>query len=508
VTAPGNWRRWPVVSVAVAAIRRALLLPAIQNPLARRIAGGAFWSFSGLALAQTLAMLASVLIARLLGKVGFGELGMVRNTLSTIGTFAGLGLGLTATKYVAEHRLHDPSRAGRVMTAANRLAVVSAGLAALAVLATAPALAATINAPHLVVELRLGAGLLFFEAMNGAQVGALAGLEAYRTLAIVNLTVGVINLPVTVVGAYALGVRGAVAAVVATGVIRWAVNRVAIVREATKAGIDLAARDLRSELPLLWRFSIPAVLSGAIPGPFIWLCNTIIVNQQNGYAEMGIMAAANSLRAFVLFIPSALFRPLLPVLASEFGRPDRSEDDARLHTLNAYATWFVATAVTAVLLYFVRPVTNLYGAGFESGTTAIMLVLASIPVMTYKDGIGRLIQARAMLWYSVASNLLWGVLLVGATYVLRKDGARGLSAAFLLAHIINTAIVVPFYFRKLRMLRFVVRDLFLGVLLSAALLPGVLNEVVHPPTWLSLAGGIVTLALLGFAGWRIVRWLR
>jgi len=37
----------------------------------------------------------------LLGTVGFGELGVIQSTVGMFGVFAGLGLGMTATKYVA-----------------------------------------------------------------------------------------------------------------------------------------------------------------------------------------------------------------------------------------------------------------------------------------------------------------------------------------------------------------------------------------------------------------------
>ena len=89
-------------------------LPA--NSLRRRFANGAFWSVAAAVVSQGMRFLAFVIIARILGKTGFGELGMIQHTVSMFGIFTGLGLGLTATKHVAEFRSTDPSRAGRIMT--------------------------------------------------------------------------------------------------------------------------------------------------------------------------------------------------------------------------------------------------------------------------------------------------------------------------------------------------------------------------------------------------------
>ena len=47
---------------------------------------------------------AFVLAGRLLGTAGFGEVGMIQSTQGLFGVLAGAGLGLAATKYVAEYR--------------------------------------------------------------------------------------------------------------------------------------------------------------------------------------------------------------------------------------------------------------------------------------------------------------------------------------------------------------------------------------------------------------------
>ena len=45
------------------------------------------------------------------GQEGFGALGMIQSTAGMLGVLAGLGLGITATKYVSELRRLDPLRA-------------------------------------------------------------------------------------------------------------------------------------------------------------------------------------------------------------------------------------------------------------------------------------------------------------------------------------------------------------------------------------------------------------
>lgn len=56
-------------------------------PLAARFARGASWSLAGMGAAQALAVIASIVTARLLGKVGFGEFGMVTGTVGAFGSW-------------------------------------------------------------------------------------------------------------------------------------------------------------------------------------------------------------------------------------------------------------------------------------------------------------------------------------------------------------------------------------------------------------------------------------
>ena len=83
-----------------------------------RLARGIFWSIGGATISRALMLLAMMLVARFLGKTEYGELGMIQSTVGMFGVFAGFGLGMTATKHVAEYRRKDPERAGRIIAMA------------------------------------------------------------------------------------------------------------------------------------------------------------------------------------------------------------------------------------------------------------------------------------------------------------------------------------------------------------------------------------------------------
>jgi len=429
---------------ASAKARLATMLPA--GSLRARFAVGAFWSILGTVVSQGMGLAATAVAARLLGKAAFGELGMIQSTVGMLGVFAGLGLGLTATRYVAEFRSKEPVRAGRIIGLSYIVALVSGGTVATLLALAAPYLAThTINAPHLTVELRLGSGLLLFNTLNGVQTGALAGLEAFKTIAKANLLTGLLNLPLVVVGVYFWNLPGAVGGMVASAAVGCLINWVALRAVTHSARVPVSCSSIRSELAVLWSFSVPAFLSGAMVGPVTWLANALLVQHPNGYAEMGVFTAANRFQPLFTLAGSTVGAALLPILASKGGAASD-----RLSRGNILVSWALGAFPAVLLLSFPEVVGLVFGPEYSGLLTqrVFILLILSTCVMMYKQGLARVLAARSLMWWGLISNSMWSVVLLGGFLGLRKWGAAGLAGSFLAAYALNTLVFVPFYTRR------------------------------------------------------------
>jgi hypothetical protein len=193
---------------------------------------------SGAIIGRGLGLISSVVVARILGKTGFGELGIIQSTIGMFGTFAGFGLGMTATKFMGEYRTADPIRAGRVRGLSSSFAWITSGLASTILFFAAPWLAkTTLAAPHLAGLLRISSIFLFLTSVNGAQTGVLSGLEAFKTVARISLWSGLANFPLMVAGVYLWGITGAVLGMTVATALNWFLNHIAIRRECAGGGI-------------------------------------------------------------------------------------------------------------------------------------------------------------------------------------------------------------------------------------------------------------------------------
>ena len=246
------------------------------DSLRSRIARGAFWCVLGTGVSQALGLLATVVCARLLGSALYGQLGIVLTTVNLFATVASVGLGVTATKHVAEYWRHDPRHAGRIIAMSSMVSAVSGSAIAILLIALAPWLSrSTLKAP-LAAELQLGAVMMLFAAVNGYQTGTLAGFEAFKTQAVLNAIRGFVACPAIVTGVALGGLRGAMVAYTATSAVTFLIHEIAIRRECRLHFVPLSYRVEKADLRLLWSFSIPVLIASFSFTPAVWWTSAML----------------------------------------------------------------------------------------------------------------------------------------------------------------------------------------------------------------------------------------
>jgi O-antigen/teichoic acid export membrane protein len=417
----------------------------VQNsPIGYRLAKGVFWSMTGAVVSRALGFVATILVARVLGKTVYGEYGMISSTVGMFGVFAGFGLGLTATKFVAEFRQSDPVRAGRIIGLSGLFAILTSGIMALGLLLFAPWLAEhTINAPHLTKELRISALILFISGINGAQTGALSGFEAFKTVAYVNLFSGLISFPIVVCGVLFGGLTGAVWALAANCFFNWLLSHFALRKEACRFGIPLTIKDCFREWSVLWKFSLPALLAGALVGPVNWICSALLVNQPNGYGEMGIYNAANQWYVILMFLPGLFGGVVLPVLSERLGQKDK-EQSIKLMALAIKLNAIVVLPLVLVACIASPYIMSLYGEGFRSGWPTLIVVLLTTGLLTVQTPVGQIMCASGNLWIGFLMNIGWAVVFTTGTIVLVHNGSLGLAMARAIGYLVHSISVFVF----------------------------------------------------------------
>lgn len=272
-----------------------------------------FWSLTGNVIGKGLALVAGIVVARFLGKDVFGEYGIIRNTILTIGVFSTFGLGYTATKYVAEYRRYKPELIRVFIKTANKITLWFSGSMALMLFVFAPYVATQwLDAVHLAIPLRILSVLIIFNAITTTQIGVLSGFGRFKAIAQINSIVGVLTFLLSVLLTWLYDLNGALSALLIVQVVNCALNYF-VVRKET-AHLELKSNDRRLTKEIL-SFSTPIALQEAVYSVTSWLANLLLIKLST-YGELGMYSAAMQWNSIVLFIPGILRNVVLSYLSS------------------------------------------------------------------------------------------------------------------------------------------------------------------------------------------------
>jgi len=405
-----------------------------QSPLASRFAHGAFWSVAGATVARLLGLASSIIIARYLGKEEFGALGILYSTIAMYQLFAGFGLGMTGLKYVAEYKKKNPVKAGRII-ALSYIIAVSTGVVVAALLAifAEPIASRTLNAPHLANLLRISALTILAGAFNGAQTGALAGFEAFKSLARISLLIGIVTVPITIGGVYFAGTEGVIWGMVVTMVLNAVFNNISLQREMKRHGISCTYSECFKEVKVLWDFSLPSLIESMMVVPVNWACSALLVNQEGGYAEMGVFSAANQWFGALLFLPSSVGQTVLPLLSEKFGLSDTKSSVKILSFSMMINALLLIPAVTALCLLSPLIMAS-YGDGFRESWDTLVVVAITAVLVGIQIPVGHVLVSSGKMWLGFFMNFGWAIVFLISTILLVRWGAMGLASARLAAY--------------------------------------------------------------------------
>lgn len=385
---------------------------------------------------RAMAFVMSVVVVRLLGNESFGRFGIISGTIAMFAVVGTLGMGVAATKLVAQNRGKDPARAGRSLTSGVLASFLTGGVVALALTLAAPLLAAQVlNDASLTAAVRLAAVALFFIAWASVQSGALGGLEAFATAARVSMIGGVFVFVFSLVGVWRWGFIGAVAAIPIGNAAQCLVQEVALRRALRKARIPYGFATGFSEIRTVLGVGFPAMLSAAVFVPATWLGSVILVRHA-GYQEMAVFAVTDQWFNLVLMLPTMLGGVLLPVMTNVFSG---SDPDASRSVLRR--TFLANLGLSGIPLMTIAPfgflILRIYGPTYPASWLVFTVMVSAACLVSLLSPVGHALTATGRLWLGSAMNLGWSVAYVSLAYLLvgvYGRGALGLALARLLAY--------------------------------------------------------------------------
>ncbi|MDC8105111.1 oligosaccharide flippase family protein [Chryseobacterium sp. PTM-20240506] len=412
-----------------------------SSEINKRIFNNSFWILIGNIVSKLSLLVSTIIMARIMNKEEYGQFGIIKSTILMFAMFAGLELGITATKYISQYKNLDKQKIERIVGLSNFFAISISLIIALLIYFNSTIIASQIAAPQLTREIKMSSFILFFSSINGIQSGILNGLEKFRESAINTTVAGLLSSILLIISTFYFSLYEIIIAFGSNFVFLFILNYYSLKKLFYKDyKIRIFHKDNFKEIKIIWNFSLPAILAGIMVGPVIWICNNILVNQVNGFKEMAIFDIANQWRNTVLFIPVALSQIALPMLTS-------SLDDKRNYKLifkkNIKLNLYISLFIVIILVIISPVIVWFYGDKYNDAQVPMIIMFITTGFIAVNNVIGQLIASQGKMWLGLWVNFIWGISLLCGNYLLVMVfnlGAVGISLAYLFSYLVHTLI--------------------------------------------------------------------
>ncbi len=417
-----------------------------QSSFAKKVLYGSFWMTFGTLISRGLLTLASIVLARILTVNEYGEFGMIKSTIDNFLIFASLGIGLTTTKYVSELKDHDKAGTSSILGASLSLVILLSTFVALLIALFSGIISADLlNNKGLQLPLVIGSFTLMFVALNGTQMGALLGFQAYKKNAVSNLLQGLFLFSGLIIGGYYGSVSGALLGNLIAIFLVSIVLQKLLRNEGKIHQVSANLKNWKQNVKTIYKFAIPASLSTLIVAPTIWVLNTMLVNQQDGYGELGLYTAVIIFSTAIQMFNGSISNVLLPIFLSK-----SEEKTPKKEFFNYFGGWIISICLAFPLLLFPEIVSAILGGkyGEEEIVPILGMSIISTLIIANRGGVSRDLIIKNKMWLSVFSMGQWALTNLVIFYFLKSYGAFGFAFSYMAAYLLNYLIFVPFFISK------------------------------------------------------------
>jgi O-antigen/teichoic acid export membrane protein len=396
------------------------------------------WTFGARVLMIANSVAAGIIVARVLGATGVGELAVINVSVMTLVQLGSFGLPSANTFFVAR----DPSRFRTVAMNSLLFALVLGSLLAVALIVAArlrPSWFGSISSDLI----RIAAISIPFQllALIGLNILlAMGKVKEFNLLDLAGQSFVLINSLVALV-VFHRGLESLVALNTTASILVSAVIAVVLMFSGKRLMDQrLAWRGDWSLLAQMMRYGFKFHMS-ILAGALIFRADLLVVNHFRGASEAGVYSVASQMGMMLMLLPGVIATLLFPRITAE--QDKRGEVTCQVTRYTAFI--MLLCCLAAVPLSFLLPV--LYGSGFSDAAVQLLILLVGVYLMGLQSVMVQHFNAMGL---PLTIPLFWLITLatnVALVFALvPRFGARGAAVASTISYSI-IFVLVAVHFR-------------------------------------------------------------
>lgn len=401
-----------------------------------------FWSVFGTFISRGSMLVSTIILARILDAVAYGQLGILRSTLNFFVVFAGFGLGNTTSRYIALNRINNLREARRIFDISLLFNLIMAIIISTSIFIFAKQISIwSFNNVALYNQLRISSLLLFFATMNGVLAGSLAGFQDFKAIAKNTFLSTVLQSVLSLIGAYFFGINGSLIGFGLGYLYLYILNKKRVNKSfGFQQRIISFHNFISAKKEFLWSFSLPTAFSSFLVTPVFWWAKTFMI-RNTSFKEMAFFDVADQWRLIILFIPSALMQIVLPALTVS-----TEESFKKTVSFNIKINLFFTIIAIVPLIVLSRYIMSLYGKEYVN-TELFIVLISSALFSSFCSVIGLVLASKGKMWTGFFFNSLWAIYFILLTiyFINNGYGATGLAYAILVSYVLHAVTQLAYF---------------------------------------------------------------
>lgn len=396
------------------------------------IASGSFWILIGSVFSRGFAVIGSIILARILGKMNYGKWAIILSGMAMFAQFSGFGFSTTLTRYIAMYKDTDISKTGKSLTFCMLFGMSSIFLMSMACFVASHFMANKLYASiDLATPLAISSILLFF--MMGTQLlqGALVGFNDFKSLSATNVTQGIFIIFLTVPLTKLYALNGIVIGTALTWTLAMVIALIRVRKNCMKYHICFPAKGFLKEYKILWQFGLPNLFTGGFVSVATGLSLSFVAKVQEGFSQLGGYGAATQWKRFVSFVPQNIRKITLPMLAQLRYQEDGKKRFVKVLWAMVVLNGGIALIAAIPVMILSYWILGFYGAEFQQDWDILVVLVGSCVFQAINDVVTQVTSTLKKMWSNFFIHIVYSLILLGGTALLvNQFGVRGYVWAF------------------------------------------------------------------------------
>lgn len=368
----------------------------------------------GSGASKVILVLATFLCSNLLGKMEFGELSFVRNTLNMILCICALNFSALCTKFTTEAKTSLVSLHRLFLLFVFSL-LVCLVIGVFIIVAPEEFLLTLLSTETVVGFFKIVGALLPLFMLQPLVEGVLRGLKKFKLIGILQTVSSVFYLVVVFIGIELGGLNGALIGVITYYALYSVVSILVLQYKHHLTSHFTKLKGVWNEKNAIYQMILPLFLMSFIDAPVMWAAQ-VILSKSGSMESVGSMTAMMQIRNLAMLIPS-YFSNTYIAFAGELNSQKRYTDYYRQYHKIVRIYLLIGLGLFVLFSIFSQPILFLYGRDFVGDWPAMILSNIGIP-LTMLIGLFRIDlllkdHQRHLLYISIAWNAIWLISLYG-----------------------------------------------------------------------------------------------